>query len=151
MDKGVDVLAQHQDSSATQIAAAERGAASIGYDLEPEDKAEGYMTAPIFNWGTYYIDTVTKVMDGTWKAESYWGPMKDGVVDLALLTEFAPEGAQEAVDAAKEQIFDGSLQIFAGPLRDQAGQVRVNEGEVMTDDQVWQMNWFLEGVIGNIN
>jgi len=151
LDKGADVLAQHQDSTATQIAASERGAASIGYDLDHVEKVEGYMTAPIFNWGTYYIDTVNKVLDGSWKSENYWGSMKEGIVDLAPLTEYAPEGAQEAVDAAKAKIFDGSLQIFAGPLKDQSGAVKVNEGEVMTDEEVWQMYWFVEGVIGNIN
>lgn len=150
LDKGADVLAQHQDSTATQIAASERGAASIGYDLDHEEKVEGYMTAPIWNWGTYYVNAVKSVLDGTWKTGSYWGSMKEGIVDLAPLTQYAPEGAQEAVDKAREAIYDGSLKIFAGPLKDQSGNIRVKEGEVMTDDEVWVMDWFVEGVIGNI-
>lgn len=150
LDKGCDVLAQHQDSTATQIAASEKGAASIGYDLDHKEKVKGYMTAPIWNWGAYYIKTVKAVMDGTWKSESYWGPMSDGIVDLAPLTADAPEGAQAKVDAAKKAINDGSLKIFKGPLKDQSGAIRVKEGQVMTDKEIWEMNWFVQGVIGKI-
>jgi len=151
LDKGCDVMAQHQDSTATQIAASERGAASIGYDLDHKDKVDGYMTAPIWNWGAYYTKTVKAVLDGTWKSESYWGPMKDGIVDLAPLTEFAPEGAKEKVEAAKKAINDGSLKIFQGPIKDQNGEVKVKDGEVMSDKDVWEMSWFVEGVIGKTN
>lgn len=149
LDKGCDVMAQHQDSTATQIAASEKGAASIGYDLDHPDKVKGYMTAPIWNWGAYYTKTVKAVLDGTWKAESYWGPMQDGIVDLAPLTGDAPEGAQAKVDEAKKAIFDGSLKIFKGPLKDQTGTVKVKEGEAMKDDEIWVMDWFVEGVIGS--
>lgn len=149
LDKGCDVTAQHQDSTATQIAASEAGVASIGYDLDHEDKVSGYMTAPIWNWGAYYLKTVQEVMDGTWKSESYWGPMKDGVVDLAPLTEYAPEDAAAKVEEAKNAIMDGSLNVFAGPIKDQNGDVKINEGETMSDEDIWNMDWFVDGVIGS--
>jgi basic membrane protein A len=148
LDKGCDVLGQHQDSTATQIAASERGAASIGYDLEHKENVSGYMTAPIWNWGTYYIKAVKEVMDGTWKSESYWGPMADGIVDLAPLTEYAPEESKEKVEEAKKAILDGSLKVFKGPLLDQSGEVKVKDGDVMSDEDVWSMDWFVKGVIG---
>lgn len=150
LDKGCDVLAQHQDSTATQIAASERGAASIGYDLDHPEKVSGYMTAPVWNWGAYYIKTVKSVMDGTWKSESYWGPMSEGIVDLAPLTQYAPEGAQDKVNEVKQQIINGSFKIFKGELKDQDGNVRVKAGEEMSDSDVWNMNWFVEGVVGKI-
>jgi Uncharacterized ABC-type transport system, periplasmic component/surface lipoprotein len=149
LEKGCDVTAQHQDSTATQIAAAEKGAASIGYDLDPKEKAAGFMTAPIFNWGPYFVKTVKAVLDGTWKSESYWGPMSDGVVDLAPLTKDAPDGAQAKVDAVKKQMMDGSFKVFKGPLKDQTGAVKVKEGETMADKDVWSMDWFVQGVIGS--
>lgn len=149
LDKGCDVMAQHQDSTATQIAASEKGAASIGYDLDHKEKVKGYMTAPVWNWGAYYVSTVKAVLDGTWKSGSYWGPMKEGIVDLAPLTADAPEGAAAKVEEAKKAMFDGSLKIFKGPLKDQTGAVKIKEGEEMSDKDIWEMNWFVEGVIGN--
>lgn len=150
LDKGADVTAQHQDSTAAQIAAAEKGASSIGYDLDPKDKAKGFMTAPIWNWGAYYVRTVKQVMDGTWKSEQYWGPMSDGIVDLAPLTQDAPQGAQAKIDEVKKQMLAGTFKIFKGPIKDQGGNVKIKDGEVMSDSDVWSMNWFIEGVIGKI-
>lgn len=148
LDKGCDVTAQHQDSTATQIAASEKGAASIGYDLDHKDKVAGYMTAPVWNWGPYFVKTVQAVIDGTWKTESYWGGMKDGIVDLAPLTSDAPKDAAAKVETAKKAILDGSLKVFAGPIKDQTGTVKIKAGEVMADKDIWNMNWFVEGVIG---
>ncbi|NLW24436.1 MAG: BMP family ABC transporter substrate-binding protein [Clostridia bacterium] len=152
LDEGADVIAQHADTPGPQQAAEERGKWSIGYNADMSEMApNAYMTAPVWNWGAYYVEQVQAVIDGTWESSSVWLGMKDGVVDLAPLTKNAPEGAQEAVDKAKEEIINGTLQIFAGPLKDQTGTVRVPEGTVMTDDEVWSMDWFVEGVEGEIN
>lgn len=149
LDEGVDVIAQHQDTAGPQQAAEERGAFSIGYNTDMKDKApKAYMTSAIWNFGPYYVDQVKKVMDGTWEPEEYW---EDGIVDLAPLTENAPEGAQEAIDKAKAQIKDGSLDVFAGPLKDQEGNVKVEEGQTLTDEEIWNMDWFVQGVEGKIS
>ncbi len=71
--------------------AEEAGAFSIGYNTDMKAAAPGaYMTAPIWNWGPYYVAQVQAVIDGNWKAESYWGGMADEIVALAPLTELAP-------------------------------------------------------------
>jgi len=152
LDEGCDVIAQHNDSTAPQLAAQERGAFAIGYDLDARDVAtKAYMTAPVFNWAPYYIDQVKAIMDGTWKSSDYLGGMKEGVVDLAELTENAPEGAKEKVEEVEKQIVDGKFTIFKGPLKDQSGTIRVEEGKEMTADEIWNMNWFIEGVEGKLD
>ena len=57
--------------------------------------------------------------------------------------------AQEAVDAATEKIMNGELHPFAGPIYDQDGNEKVPEGTTMTDDEIWNMSWFVKGVIGS--
>jgi basic membrane protein A len=151
LDEGCDVIAQHNDSTSPQIAAEQRGAFAIGYDLDVPDAApKAYMTAPIFNWGPYYVDQVQQIMNGTWKSSDSWGGMKDGIVALAPLTKNAPEGAQAKIDEVKKKIDDGSFKIFEGPLKDQTGAVKVEEGKAMTDEEVWNMDWFIQGVEGKI-
>ena len=54
------------------------------------------------------------------------------------------------MDAAKAKIISGELHPFAGPIKDQNGEVKVPEGTTMTDDEIWNMSWFVEGVIGEI-
>ena len=40
--------------------------------------------------------------------------------------------------------------IFTGPIADQTGEIRVPEGQSMTDEELLSMNWFVEGVEGEI-
>ncbi len=152
LDQGADVIAQHQDTTGPQIAAAEKGATAIGYNSDTSEMApDSFMTAPIWNWGPYYVDQVQKVIDGTWEPESYYGGMADAeIVALAPLTALAPEGAQEVVDEAKDLIIDGSLNVFTGPIYDQDGEIKVEEGQVLTLDELLSMEWFVQGVLGNI-
>ncbi|MGI6145035.1 MAG: BMP family ABC transporter substrate-binding protein [Clostridia bacterium] len=151
--EGCDVIAQHQDTAGPQQAAEEAGKWSIGYNTDMVAVApKAYMTAPIWNWGPYYVEQVQAIMDGTWKSENYWGGMETGIVDLAPLTENAPEGAAEAVEAAKAKILSGENKIFTGPLKDNTGELRVPEGVTLTDQELTSadFNWLVEGVIGTV-
>lgn len=152
LDEGVDVITQHQDTAGPQQAAEEKGAFSIGYNTDMESKApKAYMTAPIWNWGPYYVEQVKSVMDETWKSESYWGGLNSGIVDLAPLTANAPKDSKEKVDKAKADIIAGENKIFVGPIKDQSGAIKVQEGKVMSDKELLEMKWFVEGVEGKIS
>jgi len=151
LDEGADVIAQHQDTAGPQVAAQERGVFSVGYNSDMYAMApKAYMTAPVWNWGPYYVKQVQAVIDGTWKPEAYWGGMKDGIVDLAPITENAPAEAKEKVEEVKAKILSGELNVFAGPIKDQSGKVRVSEGSILSDEEQLAMDWFVEGVVGEI-
>ncbi|PKM94373.1 MAG: BMP family ABC transporter substrate-binding protein [Firmicutes bacterium HGW-Firmicutes-1] len=151
LDGGVDIIAQHQDTTGPQQAAEERGAFSIGYNTDMSAMApKAYMTAPIWNWGPYYAAQTQAVMDGTFASHAYWEGMSEDIVRLAPLTANAPEGAQAAVDAATAQILDGTEYIFEGPIYDQAGEIKVAEGVKMTDQEMLSFDWFVKGVEGKI-
>jgi len=151
LNKGCDVMAQHQDSTATQIAAQEKGAFAVGYN-SPTFNADpkAYMTAPLFKWATFYTDDVKQILAGTWTSRAYWEGMDKDMVALDALSVNAPAGAAAAVDAAKAKIISGELYPFTGPIADQKGAVKVATGTKMTDDEVWNMSWFVKGVIGTI-
>ncbi len=152
LNDGCDVIAQHQDTTGPQIAAEEKGAFAIGYNSDSSKAApKAYITAPIWNWGVYYVDQVQKILDGTWKPENYWGGLKEGVVDLAPLTENAEAGTKEKIEEVKAKILDGSFKVFAGPILDQSGAVKVAEGAEMTDDEQLNCKWFVKGVNGKID
>lgn len=149
--KGIDIIAQHQDTAGPQQAAEEKGVWSIGYNTDMKNAApKAYMTSPVWNWGPYYVKQVKAVMDKSWKAESYWGGMKDGIVDLAPLTDNAPEGAKEKVEQARAEIEAGKTHVFAGPIKDQSGAVKIPEGTTMSDGDLLSIDWFVQGVIGKI-
>ncbi len=151
LDDGCDIIAQHQDTAGPQQAAEERGKFSIGYNSDMSKMApKAYMTAPVWHWGPYYTKQVKLVMDNKWKAESYWGGMKDDIVQLAPLTKNAPEGAAAKVEKMKKQIVDGKFFVFSGPLKDNKGKTVVAAGKKMSDKDMLSMNWFVEGVKGKL-
>lgn len=152
LNSGCDVLGQHCDSAGPVVAAQEKGAWAVGYNADTLSKGpDAYLTAPLWDWGIYYTDQVQKIIDGTWKAENYWGHghMDEGIVKLDKLSANCAEGTQEAIQKAQEEI-DNGKHVFAGPLKDNEGNVKVQEGATMTDDEMLSMDWFVEGVIGSV-
>lgn len=151
LNKGCDVIAQHCDTTGPQMAAQEKGAYAIGYNASTADAApDAYLTAPLFHWDKFYTQDVQKIIDGTWKGEKVWLGLESGLVSLDTLTKNCAEGTQEKVDEATNKIKSGEEKIFVGPLKDNTGAERVKDGVVMTDDEIWNCNWFVEGVIGTI-
>jgi len=77
---GADVLGQHCDTTAPQQAAQEKGVFAVGYNAATLDAApDAYLTAPIWDWGKYYIAEVQKVLDGTWSSDKIWAEASTGI------------------------------------------------------------------------
>lgn len=151
LDAGCDVLTQHQDSPATLQAAEEKGVYSIGYNCDMSKYApKGFLTAPVWNWGPYYVRVVEEIKNGTWKSGQYWGPMSDGIVDIAPINKVVPDDVKQLVNAKKQEIISGKWDVFTGPIKDQNGVERVKAGEKMTDQQMLSFDWFVQGVEGTI-
>ena len=152
LDANCDIIAQHQNSISPQQAAEERGVFSIGYNSDMEKMApKAYMTAPIWNWGPYYVEVVKEVLAGTWKSEDYWEGMNADIVRLAPLSSNAPDGALTKINEVKNKIFNGSFNVFSGPIKDQNGAIRVPAGSTLSDKDQLSCNWFVQGVVGKIN
>lgn len=151
LDQGADIIAQHQDTTEPQKAAQERGALSVGYDSDMSKfVGDTVLTSPVWNWGAYYVQTVKDAMDGKWQKHQYWGGMKEGAVALAPLSPKVPQDVKDLVEADKTKILNGEWDVFWGPIKDQSGQERVAAGQKMTDAEILNMDWFVEGVVGTI-
>ncbi|MBS3782808.1 MAG: BMP family ABC transporter substrate-binding protein [Anaerolineae bacterium] len=151
LDEGADMIAQHQDTTEPQKAAAERDALSIGYDSDMRQfVGDTVLTSPQWNWGTYYVDTIQNVIDGTWESHQFWGGLETGVVQLAEISPLVPEDVREQVDAERERITGTDWDVFCGPLNDQDGDEAVADGECMSDGDMLNMEWFVEGVVGEL-
>ncbi|MDR0642449.1 MAG: BMP family ABC transporter substrate-binding protein [Treponema sp.] len=151
LNRGVDVIAQHQDTTAPQIAAQERGAAAVGYNVAtPNAAPAAYLTAPLFHWDVFYVDDVKHALAGDWQSRAYWEGFGNGHVTLDTLTANNDPRAAPAIAQAEAKIKDGSFDPFTGPLTDQSGAVKVPAGTRMSDDEIWNMGWFVKGVIGVI-
>lgn len=149
IEGGCDVIAQHVDTKGPTMAAQENGVFSIGYNTDAIDAGpDAFITAPVWNHGAYYVNLAKNVIDGTFKPTSYYGNMADNYVDLLPLSKNAPEGAKEKIDIIKEQIISGEFAPFTGPIKDQDGNIVVEDGKTLTREEIWQMDYLVEGVIG---
>ena len=59
-----------------------------------------------------------------------------------------PEAVQKDVIYEKQALISGEDHVFSGPIKDQEGTLRIPEGESMSDQEIWGMDWFVQGVIG---
>jgi basic membrane protein A len=151
LDQGVDIIAQHQDTTEPQKAAQERGAMSIGYDSDMRSfVGDSVLASPVWNWGAYYTQAVQEALNGNWRTHQYWGGLKDGIVILSELSPKVPANVKAAVEAEKEKILSGSWDVFCGPIKDQKGKTVVPAGECMGDGDMLNMSFFVEGVVGTI-
>jgi basic membrane protein A and related proteins len=151
LDIGADVIARESDSTEPDKLAAENGVYAIGYNAVSEEVApNAVLTAPIWDWGVYYNETIEAGYNGTWTSHAYWGDLADGIMDLAPFGDMVPQAVQDEVNTAKEQIIAGTLHPFTGPITDNSGAERVAAGETMTDEQLLSFDWLVEGVTGRI-
>ena len=151
LTQGADVIAQHQDTPGPMQAAEEAGKFGVSYNSDMRHFApNAVLTGPVWNWGPYYAETVQAVLDGTWKSEQYWGALDDGIVGLAPYGDMISDEIKTLVDAKKKEITDGTWDVFTGPINDNTGKERVAAGEKLTDDEMLNMLWFVEGVDGTI-
>ena len=147
LDMGCDVIAQHADTTAPQMAAQNRGVWGCGYNSDmTKDAPSAHLTAPIWNWSVYYTKAAKAVLEGTWTNENYFGGMDEGFVDISPLSANCAEGTQEAVEAARQRIIDG-FKVFEGELYDNQGNQVCAAGEALTDaDITGAMNWYYKTV-----
>lgn len=155
----IDVLAQHQDSPATGLAAQAKGKFWVGYDSDIRRFAsKAFLTAPVWNWGPYYIRRVQAVIDGTWKTDApslpgatgFYGTMADGMIKLAPPSDLVDAATKALVAKRTADVKSGKLKVLAGPIRDQSGKVRIPKGRVMSLKEALAWQWLVEGVEGTI-
>ena len=150
LDKGADVIAMHQDSTAAGDKAEAAGARWVAYNSDMRAFApNAFLTAPVWNWGPRYVEIIEAHKAGNYSPTAYWGSMADGIVDLAPIASDVDQSVVDMVMEAKAAIIAGDLHPFTGPLNDQDGNQVLGAGEVMDDGAMLGMMFFVEGVIGS--
>lgn len=144
---GCDVIAQHQNSVAPQIAAEEMGVWSIGYHAPMGFFApNAYLTGASWDWAPYMVAQVRKIHNGVWKAENYWGGLDDGVVRLDPLTGAVAPGTREMVEE-KTRAIENGYEVFIGPIYDNTGRLRVKSGHRLSDAEMLSIDWLADNVM----
>jgi basic membrane protein A len=152
-NQGVDVIAFHTGSTAVMAAAQERGKMAVAYHSDMRKVApDAQIVAVTHQWGAYYTQRAQAVLDGSWKATSVWGGVKEGMIRVGDFGPKVPKAVQEEVLARQQDIASGKLQVFRAveDVRDNEGKLAIAKGTSLRDDQILTMNWLAEGVQGRI-
>lgn len=151
LNGGVDVITQHQDTPAVQVAAQDKGAYSIGYNTDMRKFApRAHLTAPVWRWEIIYRHIVQQVQSGTWQSQDIWWGLDKGAVDIAPLSPLVPDPVKNKVRMAKRELIQKNRHVFQGPIADQNGKIRISAGTKAKDNELLNMKWFVKGVIGGI-
>lgn len=152
IEQGADVILQHTDSTAPQ-AAAEKAGGIVTFG-QASDMAE-YAPMPrvssiIDNWAPYYIARTRAVMDGTWQSQQVWHGIGEGMVRIGEITDAVPADVRQEALALKAAIGSGEYHPFTGPLKRQDGSDWLAEGEIADDGTLLGMDFYVEGIAGEI-
>ena len=152
IEQGADVILQHTDSTAPHAAAKEKGGVyTFG---QASDMAE-YAPMPrissiIDNWAPYYIARTKAVIDGTWESKDTWDGIGPGMVKIGEFSDEIPAEVQAEAKELMEKIASGAYHPFTGPLKKQDGSDWLKEGETADDGTLAGLNFYVEGIVGEI-
>ncbi len=150
IDQGADIITQHTDSPAPLQIAAERGVFGFGQASDMHKFApDNQLTAIVDNWNDYYIARTKAVMDGKWESQDVWGGFAANMVNMAPYTNL-PDDIVAMAKQTTADIASGKLHPFMGPIRKQDGSEVIGEGESLSDEVLLGMNYYVEGVEGDL-
>lgn len=151
INQGVDVVTFHTDSPAAVQAAEDAGIYAVGYHSDMSAYGpDAHLTAAIHNWSDYYIERVQMVMDGTWESTDTWKGLAANMTMIAPLNDAIPADAKANIEAVQASIVSGEFHPWTGPINKQDGSVALADGEVMEDGALLGMDYYVEGVLGNL-
>ena len=145
-------MLQHTDSTAPQAAAQAAGnvytfgQASDMAEFGPEPR----ISSIIDNWAPYYIERTRAVMDGTWESIDTFDGIDTGMVKIGEISDVVPASVKEEALALVEAMRAGEYHPFTGPVNKQDGTPWLAEGEVADLGTLLGMNFYIEGVSGDI-
>ncbi|MGC9165467.1 MAG: BMP family ABC transporter substrate-binding protein [Thermoprotei archaeon] len=161
IDGGADILAFTEDSPTVLQVAKERGAYSFGhYSDMSQWGGEAQLASQVAHWDVIYEEILARIYAGVWRSTDIWWKMGGGyidregntlrAVDIENLNPKLPENVKNLVLQRRQQIIDDVLEPFTGPIYDRDGKLRIEAGRRATHDELWNMYYFLPGIIGEL-
>lgn len=152
IEQGADVIATDLSAASVPAAVEKAGVRFVGFQNDMTHLApNGHVVSVIFNWEAHLIPSVQEMVNGTWasKGSSFIG-IDQGMIGISGLADDVPDDVKAKIAEADSAMRSGALTPFDGPVLKQDGSVAVADGESMNDDQLWGMDYFVQGIVGSM-
>lgn len=147
IDNGCDVLFGIMDEAGYLQVAEQRGAKAVMWNTDIRRYGpNAYISSIIIDFRDFYVEQVRQRLEGTWTPTQNILPMPEGV-DRDPWGDSVPEEVRAQAEEVREQIL-GGWSPFEGEIRDAGGNVRVEAGHRMTEEELYNWDWSIEGVTG---
>lgn len=113
----------------------------------------------LYDWGEFYRDVLGNILSGNIKdfdSENggdakfltYWGGLRNGILDLLVNDELISPEIRRVVEGIKRLMLLDEFTPFDGPILDRRGEVRVHKDERLDYDGIISMDYLVKGVTG---
>jgi basic membrane lipoprotein Med (substrate-binding protein (PBP1-ABC) superfamily) len=147
VDNGCDFLFGIMDEAAYLQVAEKRGVWAAMWNTDMRRYGpNAYVSSLILDWKPFYVEQVRKLIAGEWTSSENLLPMAGGI-DRDAWGEKVPKEVADAADAVRQKILDG-FNPFTGEMKDSTGAVRLEAGKTMSEMDLYNWDWSIEGVTG---
>lgn len=152
VSQGADVLfSLHQDTPSVVNVAEAEGVYVVNTSSDMSSYGPNSVLASVTNnWNDYFIESFQAALDGDFKGSDFRGGLASGAVKVAAWSDDLTEEQLAAIKQAEADLASGKTHVFAGPLKDQDGNVKAEEGTNLPDQEIFGMNWLVEGLSGSL-
>ncbi len=99
---------------------------------------------------SYFLAQFKQMQLDTWMPDAYVGDMGNGIIVVSEALSGAGDAkddTQRLINAIVPKITSGAAYIFSGELKDTAGTVKYLHTDIMSSEEIFGMDWFVEGVV----
>jgi basic membrane lipoprotein Med (substrate-binding protein (PBP1-ABC) superfamily) len=115
------------------------------------------LVLPLWNWGVFYEKLIQSILAGSYQSEgnakgqalNYWWGMSAGAIDV-IVANSVPAGVKRLTAHLKSDIKKGDMVPFYGEIYSQDGTLRNEKGKAMKPEDIMEMDYLVDNVIGSI-
>jgi len=147
LDNGADLLFGIMDEAGYLQVAEKRGDKAVMWNTDIRRYGpKAYITSIIVDFKQFYVEQVRLRLEGKWTPPQVILPMGKGI-DIDKWGETVPPEVAKQADAVRAKIL-GGWSPFSGEIKDNKGNVKVAAGKTMTESELYNWDWSIEGVVG---
>lgn len=147
---GCDVIICYTATDAAEKYCQQRGVKFIS-NLDMSGREDEFSKMLMYFYckrDSYFLAQFKLMQSDKWLSDSYIGTIGNGIVTISpALSDAAKDGTQKIMDALVPKVASGAAPIFSGQLIDNNGVVKTLQTDIMSDDEVYNMDWYVQGVV----